>query len=190
MQRSCSPSVTRRNSKEAKLPENLRSKAATFRELCADALAHGRSENSLKQTYELELRIDQLLPVFGPRTADSIKKNEIVTWLAEQAGERNWAASSRNRWQATFSLAFRVGIDNEKIERNPAARIRRKTEGNRRVRFLSDDEEARLRKAIEDRFPEFLPHLLLSIHTGMRMSEQYGLHWNQMDFERRPGSSS
>ena len=148
MPRNCWPSVTRRNSNGPKLPENLRSKAVTFRELCVDALAHSRSENSSKQTYELELRVNQLLPIFGPRAADSIKKNEIVSWLAEQAGERNWAASSRNRWQAAFSLVFRVGIDNEKIERNPAALIRRKTEGNGRVRFLSDDEESRLRKSM------------------------------------------
>jgi hypothetical protein len=39
--------------------------------------------------------------------------------------------------------------------------------------------------AIEDRFKEFLPHFLLSIHTGMRMSEQYGLDWGHVDFERR-----
>ena len=169
----------------AKLPENLRAKAITFRELCADALVHSRSENSPKQTYELGLRIAQLLPVFGSRPAESIKKSEIVSWLAEQAAERNWAAGSRNRWQATFSLVFRVGIDNEKIDRNPAAGIRRKTESNGRVRFLSDHEEARLLKAIEHRFPEFLPHLLLSLHTGMRMSEQYSLRWNQVDFERR-----
>lgn len=169
----------------AKLPENLRARAVTFRELCEDALVHSRAENTEKQTYELELRINQLLPAFGSRAADSIRKNEIVTWLTEQAAERKWAASSRNRWQATFSLVFRVGIDNEKVERNPAARIRRKTEGGGRVRFLSDDEELRLRKAIQKRFPEFLPHLLLSIHTGMRMSEQYGLNWNQIDFERR-----
>jgi hypothetical protein len=65
----------------------------------------------------------------------------------------------------TFSLIFRVGMDNEKIERNPSARIRRKTEGNVPVRFLSDNEEVRLRTAIDGRFPKFMPHLLLSIHT-------------------------
>ena len=42
-----------------------------------------------------------------------------------------------------------------------------------------------MRRAIEHQFPEFLPHLLLSLHTGMRMSEQYGLRWNQVDLERR-----
>jgi integrase len=169
----------------AKLPENLRSKAVTFRELCDDALAHSQSENSEKQTYELRLRINQLLAEFGSHPVESIKKNDIVGWLAAQADARDWAAGSRNRWQATFSLIFRVGIDNEKIERNPAARIRRKTEGGGRVRFLSDEEEVRLRDAIGRRFKEFLPHFLLSIHTGMRMSEQYGLHWSQIDVERR-----
>jgi integrase len=168
-----------------KLPENLRTKAVTFRELCDDALAHSQSENSEKQTYELRLRINQLLAEFGSRPVESIKKNDIIGWLAEQSEARDWAASSRNRWQATFSLIFRVGIDNEKIERNPAARIRRKTEGGGRIRFLSDAEEVRLRTAIAHRFREFLPHFLLSIHTGMRMSEQYGLDWGQIDFERR-----
>ena len=42
-----------------------------------------------------------------------------------------------------------------------------------------------MRVAIEHRFAEFLPHFLLSIHTGMRMSEQYALRWNQVDFVRR-----
>jgi integrase len=168
-----------------KLPENLRAKAVLFRELCDDALAHSKAENSLKQTYELGLRMHQLIEDFGSRAADSIRKSEIVAWLTEQAEERHWAPASRNRWQATFSLIFRVGMDNEKIERNPAARIRRKSEGGGRVRFLSDAEETRLRATIESRFPEYLPHLLLSIHTGMRMSEQYGLRWNQVDFERR-----
>jgi len=168
-----------------KLPENLRAQTATFRELCEDALAHSRHENSEKQTYELGLRIEQLIPIFGPRQAESIRKNEIVSWLGDQAEERDWAPTTRNRWQATFSLIFRVGVDNEKIESNPAARIRRKTEGSGRVRFLSESEEKRLRTAIERRFSEFLPHFLLSIHTGMRMGEQYGLRWNQVDFERR-----
>jgi integrase len=168
-----------------KLPENLRARAVTFRELSDDALVHSQAENSDKQTYELRLRINQLLPVFGSRPAESIRKNDIVSWLSDQSAQRKWAASSRNRWQATFSLIFRVGIDNEKIERNPAARIRRKTEGGGRVRFLSDPEEAALRKVIAKRLPEFLPHLLLSIHTGMRMSEQYGLRWTQVDLERR-----
>jgi len=54
---------------------------------------------------------------------------------------------------------------------------RRKTENNARVRFLSDDEEAAITTAITKRFPKFLPHFLLSVHTGMRAEEMYSLRW-------------
>ena len=50
------------------------------------------------------------------------------------------------------------------------------------MRFLSDEEEQALLQMTDLRFH---PHLLLSIHTGIRMSEQYSLKWPQVDFERR-----
>ncbi len=168
-----------------KQPEKLRAKPVTFNDLCDDAIAHSESENSEKQSYELNLRIETLRPVFGSRSAESIKKSAIVEWLSQQGRERNWSPATRNRWQATFSLIFRVGIENEKVESNPAARIKRKTENNGRVRFLSDGEEKALFAVIDKRFPQFRPHLLLSLHSGMRQSEQYTLRWNQLDFDRK-----
>jgi integrase len=156
--------------------------AVFFRTLCADALEHSRAENTSKSTHELELKINELLPVFGDRVAEGITKQEIVRWLTDQSQERGWKSSSRNRWQAAFSLIFRVGIDNEKITKNPAAGIKRKTENNEKVRFLSDEEERNLLRTAD---PRFHSHLLLSIHTGIRMSEQYSLKWSQIDFEGR-----
>ena len=43
--------------------------AILFRTLCADALEHSRAENAGKSTHELEFKINELLPVFGDRTA-------------------------------------------------------------------------------------------------------------------------
>ena len=156
--------------------------AALFRTLCADALEHSRAENTSKSTHELELKINEWLPVFGDRIGEEITKQEVVRWLTDQSEKRGWKPSSRNRWQAAFSLIFRVGIDNEKITRNPAAGIKRKTENNDKVRFLSDEEERTLLQATD---PRFHSHLLLSVHTGIRMSEQYSLNWSQVDFDRR-----
>jgi hypothetical protein len=67
--------------------------------------------------------------LFGACSADSIRKNEFAEWLTQQVKHRESAATPRNRWQATFSLIFRVRLDNEKIERNPAARTRKKAAG-------------------------------------------------------------
>jgi len=39
--------------------------------------------------------------------------------------------------------------------------------------------------AIDQLFPRFLPHLLVAVHTGMRMTEQYSLRWSQVNLERR-----
>jgi site-specific recombinase XerD len=167
-----------------KLPEQFRAKI-TFDSLCDDALEHSRATNDDKVTYDLDLRFGRLRTVFGSRDALTITKQEIVRWLTTEAEERSWKPSTRNRWQAAFSLIYRVGIENEKIDKNPAAGIRRKTENNARVRFLSNDEEKALRSAIVHRFPAFIHQLDLSLHTGMRSKEQFSLKWNQIDFERR-----
>jgi integrase len=53
------------------------------------------------------------------------------------------------------------------------------------VRFLSKDEENRLRKAILHRFPAFIHQLDLSLHTGMRAGEQFGLKWEQVALDRK-----
>jgi len=167
-----------------KLPEQFHSKV-TFDSLCDDALEHSRATNDGKVTHDLELKINKLRPIFGPSAATSISKQDVVRWLTERAETRGWAASTRNRWQAAFSLIFRVGIDNERIDRNPAAQIRRTTENNGRVRFLSDKEETNLRRAILKRCPAQLPTLDIALNTGMRASEQHSLKWSQADLERK-----
>lgn len=68
---------------------------------------------------------------------------------------------------------------------NPARLVRQRHEDNGRIRFLTDDEEQRLRAVIAERFPEHQPELTISLGTGMRLSEQYSLTWEQIDFTRR-----
>jgi site-specific recombinase XerD len=76
-------------------------------------------------------------------------------------------------------------MQNEKIDKNPAARIARTKENNGRIRFLSGEEEEKLRSAIAERYPMHVPAFDLSIHTGMRSSEQFSLRWTQIDWDRR-----
>ncbi|HTV13984.1 MAG TPA: site-specific integrase [Acidobacteriaceae bacterium] len=166
-----------------KLPERFRAKGITFRTLAKDALEHSRESNGERSTEELELKINTLLPVFGDLAAEHITKQDIIRWLASEGEKRDWSPATRNRWQAAFSLIFRVGLDNEKINVNPAARIKRRTENNGRIRFLSHEEEPTLREAIRD--PKQLAAFEISLHTGMRRSEQFGLTWHQVDLERK-----
>jgi len=53
-----------------------------------------------------------------------------------------------------------------------------------KIRFLTEDEEKRLRAALKDR-PHCIPQLDVALHTGMRKSEQFSVTWDQVDFTQK-----
>ena len=170
--------------RQAKLPETI-DNSIFFSELLDDALEHSQATNGERSTRELELKINRLRPAWGDRKAAEITKQEIVRWLQSETVKRDWTVATVNRWQACFSLVFRVALDNQKIALNPASRIRRKAENNQSIRFLTPEEERRICKALSTRCPSCLPAFIISLHTGLRASEQWNLRWSDIDLERR-----
>jgi hypothetical protein len=98
-----------------------------FSKLLDDALEHSQAANEERSTRELELKINRLRLDWGDRKAAQI--TEIVRWLQAET-VRDWTAATAKRWQACFSLVFRVALENETIDMNPASRIRRKAENS------------------------------------------------------------
>jgi integrase len=171
-----------------KLPEKFpvkQVKPVTFGDLAQNALKHSKEANAAKSTHELELKLAIIGGAFDDSPAAEITKQDIQDWLLTQTTERKWSPATRNRYQAAFSLVFRVAMDNQKLTSNPAAWIKRKAEHNGRIRFLSVEEEGLLKAALTESWPHYLPAFLVSIHTGMRASEQFGLQWDQVSLERK-----
>lgn len=163
-----------------KLPENFRAKAVLFGDLADDALEYSKAH---KRSHRIdECRMKPLKEDFGARKAESITPQDLERWLADCADENDWAPATINRYKALLSLTYRLGIDNLKVEKNPAKLVRRRLENNGRIRFLSPEEEIRLRKVIERDYPEHLAELEIALNTGLRCSEQYGLTWEYVDF--------
>ena len=166
-----------------KLPESLRSPMVSFAELAHDALAYSKAH---KRSYGDDvLRMEGLLARFRERTADSITPQEFERHLAETAEASDWAPATVNRYRALISLVYRLGIENGKVKENPARLVKHRQENNARVRWLSAEEEAGLRAAIEAARPEHLPELDLALHTGLRLGEMYGLAWENVNLTRR-----
>ena len=164
-----------------KLPEKLRAKKASFAELAKDALEYSQAHKS--SFADDKVRMAKLVEWLGERPADSISPQEIERWLSTKAQELKPA--TLNRYRALLSLMYRLGMQNGKVASNPARLVRQRKEENGRIRFLSPDEEQELRKTIQK---DCLPHeaeLDLALNTGLRRSEQYGLTWDCVDFERR-----
>lgn len=170
---------------EKKLPEKVNDKNITFGELAKDALLYSREANGERAEHDLEIKLGFIGPEFNDRVARTISKGDIQTWLLDQMDEREWAPATRNRYQAAFSLIFRVGVDNKKIAFNPASRIKRKAEDNEIIRYLTKEEEERLVAVIKKNWPHYLEAFLISVHTGMRSSAQFNLTWRDVFLEQR-----
>ncbi len=158
--------IRRADKLRGKLPEIKNSKRLLFSELIGDAIKHSQSENDPHVTHDFELKMDRIRPVFGSRAVESITRRELVKWLDAEADDREWKASTFNRWRAAFSLVFRVGITNEKISRNPLSGMRRKHEANDRVRYLSLEEEKSSSRSPFEAVPDYVPLFVLSANTG------------------------
>jgi integrase len=63
--------------------------------------------------------------------------------------------------------------------------VKHRQENNSRVRWLSPEEEVRLRAVISETCPEHMPELDLALNTGLRLSELYGLVWESVNLPRR-----
>ena len=162
-----------------KLPSLRGAKGVTVGELIDDALLFVKGYKDYKG-YVSKAAI--VRAVFGEQTAESLKPAEIKAWLEERFN----TPATKNRYKAFLSLCYREGIESEKVSVNPAKLVRRKKEPGGRVRFLSREHEYPLLcKIISKRFPEHLDEFVVSVHTGMRLSEQYGCTWPQVHFERR-----
>ncbi|HSY34804.1 MAG TPA: site-specific integrase [Acidobacteriaceae bacterium] len=161
-----------------KLPELRNSKVLTLSELIDDALeftAHHKDQRGYKSKGEI------VREALGSRPAAELTPQELERWLRSRCK----TAATANRYKAFISLCYREGVRNGKVTVNPARLVRQRKEGTGRLRFLSQEEYASLHKVISERFPEHLAEFVVSLHTGMRLSEQYTCTWSQAHLDRR-----
>jgi len=164
-----------------KLPESLRvKKAVLFEDLAREAMLYSAAH---KRSHRGDLcNLNSLLPVFGKLKADEITPAQIASYLTSRSDLR---PATLNRYRSTMSMIFAEAIRNGRAQSNPARLVRLRKEDNARIRFLSFQEEAVMRKKILERCPQHEPAFTVAIETGMRMSEQHLLDWDDVHLERR-----
>ena len=154
------------------------------------------------------VRLAHWRKAFGPDKLDSITPARIAgerdkllseetqnfatppTGEAEKDAKRPKAKRSgptANRYLAALSVCLSYGVKTlQWLERNPCERITKSKENRGRVRFLSDDERARLLTACRESGNEDLYlAVVLSLTTGARQAEIMTLRWPQIEFKRR-----
>jgi site-specific recombinase XerD len=164
-----------------KLPERLRRATVTFAEIASEALSYSKVHKAVTSYRCDSGRMEVLLAWFREYPAESITARDIERQFQKQ----KWAPATLNRYRALLSLTYRLAIRNGKVKENPARLVAHRHEDNARIRFLSADEEKNLREAIQKRCPQRTPEFDLAINTGVRLSEQYGLLWENVSIPLR-----
>jgi site-specific recombinase XerD len=150
--------------------------------LLDDALTYSKTSHRDQRVFAQ--RVEVTREQFGNRIAETITPADISEWFTAMTDERTWTPATVNRYRAAMSKAFKIGIQNRKVSSNPARLVPQRKEPPGKIRFLTNDEEKRLRAALKDR-PFCIPQLDVALHTGMRKSEQFSVTWDQVDVAQK-----
>ena len=161
-----------------KLAPRHKPKGVTLSELIDDVLLFV-SEHKDRRSYIGKATI--VCRGLGDRIASAVTPQDIDQWLKANTK----TSATANRYKAFLSLCYREGVANGKVSVNPVRSVRPRREPKGRQRFLSRDEYTTLHAMITELFPEHIAEFVVSVHTGMRLSEQYSLKWYQVQADRK-----
>lgn len=129
-----------------------------------------------------------ILPVFGSKKMDEIKKHEIMKAHHDMIEKKKKKPSTANKFLIFLSQAYTIALDLEidGISENPAKRVKPFSENNERQRFLNKKEVKRLIAAVnESQNPNLkyvIPFLIL---TGARRGEVLRARWSDINLEMK-----
>lgn len=116
------------------------------------------------------------------RALDDITPGDIERWRAAKLAQKEPPKTATlNRHLAFLRRVYRLAINDGLCTRTPFLGIKLARENNARVRFLSEDEEKRLCKALDDERDRIMVRVAVS--TGMRQAEHFNAEWEWVDFE-------
>ncbi|RRA49008.1 site-specific integrase [Acidipila sp. EB88] len=176
-----------------KMPELRRSARVTISDLIDLALAATASHKDAQGYINRSAIVREEL---GAEVAEEMTPQKLDTWLnglqmrvrgkdKARKEARKVSNGTQNKYRAFLSLCYREGLANGKVTSNPARLTRQRKPSTGRERFLSREEYNRLLQVIQELHPDHAPEFIISVHTGMRLSEQFSVTWGQVDLERK-----
>jgi len=117
----------------------------TVSELCDDLLSHIASRpDAYRDQLNPPRRIEAIRSKFGSREATSIRPFEISDWLDSMKRK----PATLNKMKSTISTLYQHGKHRDKVKVNPARDVKQRNVGGGVIRFLTPEEETRLRNVL------------------------------------------
>ena len=169
-------------------PDKASRRVVSFSEVARDFLGYSRK---FKRSYNHDVaRMQNLVRLWRDCPLSNLSTGRIEKDLSDCAEQEEWTPATYNRYRTLASGVFSLAIRNGKTTVNPVRGTRHRTENNIRVRYLHDEEEARLFEKLRATRPDREAEVIVALHSGMRRSEQYvthdcpdgGLKWSYINF--------
>ena len=130
-----------------------------------------------------------IVAFFGDMSMRDISQIHVEKFKHDRINTPLWTKATRkpatvNRALAVLSRMFSLAREHGYINSNPVSRVRRMREDNQRIRYLTEEEQARLLDVLSGSREWLRPVVVFALNTGMRMGEIASLSWQQVDFER------
>ena len=167
-----------------KLPANMRHKGEKLSAVIDRAIAWHTSRGT-KSLRTVKAQLLVIRESLGSRIAADLKPSDVEEWIVSQKDQKDWTPATMNRYKSDIGKALQLAVVSGHLSRNVARLVTARAENNARVRWMRPEEEERVVKVMRECCPGQLPAFFTALNTGMRMSEQFGLTWNRVDFERR-----
>lgn len=134
-----------------------------------------------KKSYKSDISRTKLIKqFFGENTLIKDIQPEKIEKFKDFLLEQNRSKMTVNRYLEQLKTAFRMAIDNDYLLKNPCKNIKKFPVKNYSVRYLKEDEEKRLFKAL----PDYLKGIVIvALNTGLRKSNILELKWEQVNFD-------
>jgi integrase len=132
--------------------------------------SHQKPEMCLKKSFE----------GLYEKPIHKITKSDIEEWRTKRLKD-GLSLASCNRYFAELKVCFSKAVDWGLIPENPARGIKLFRVDNAVIRFLSKEEETRLREKLALHGGYLEPLTLLALNTGLRRGELFDLEWRDID---------
>ena len=122
---------------------------------------------------------------FMKNRMSSISKSDMDRWSKKKLAA-GISPETINRASSAIVAVLNKAVEWEIIESNPlSGRKNLKTDKKGVVRYLSEDEESRLLKVLENETGQLPVLITLLLNTGSRPAEAFSLTWDNINFDER-----
>lgn len=160
----------------------------TLEDIALDAINEDRGNRQADVTNDyLKIYDVYIKPILGHLLLREIKVSDVKAWKHNLLEKHKLSQSRYDKYHRTLNFILKYALENEMIDRNPAALVDKKSKLFTKAKTTQDEKyytTLEVKQMLEHATGWFKVLLVTYLNTGMRTGEGLALKWSDIDFEK------